>query len=335
MNRTVVVVVLINNVSLIDRFSFFLFSNTALWVAIHCTAIVHWNGFRNGWNWIMWSRASHDALSLSEWKTNSFYQRQPTNSSAKRKSVMRFCRNVMLATLSHARTMLSVWWRPIDNMSVAVPQASMVNIANTWLMLATEILAEIMERALFWKKVDSVANAYRATRALAVKSISMIATTTNVRTMEHVLMVSKRIVAVVCLVSTANFANRKFNFAEPISIHARTVRNVLTTSLTTLASVPLVSEASIAPRTLTIARITCVRIAELALMASMIMSANVQAISLESSARARQWSQWCIRKHRHAKTTNANLVSASSRTHRHPITFANVLPATPENAVNI
>lgn len=100
-----------------------------------------------------------------------------------------------------------------------------------------------MERVLFWKKVASVANAYRDTKVHDAKLISMIAMTTNARTMEHVSMESSHTHAIVCLALPASFARRKSNFAELNSIHAQTALNVLTTSHIIRASVQLVSVA--------------------------------------------------------------------------------------------
>lgn len=310
-------------------------SSTALWVAIHCTAIVHSNGSRNGWNWIMSSRASPDAPSPSEWRTNSSCRRRPTNSSAKRKSVMRFCRNATLAIHSRARTTLSVRWRMSDSMNVAALQATTVNTANTWLMLATEIRAAITEPAPCWKKVALAANACRDTKAPDVKSILTTAMTTNAKTMEHALTASSRTLAVVCRASPASFARRKSSSAEVNLIRVQTAPNVSTTSHITHASVHRVSVASIAPTTSTTARITCVKTADLALTASMTTFASVRATSPESSARAHRWWRWCIRRHRPAKIMNANLASASSRIRRRLTTFVNALQATPESVANI
>jgi hypothetical protein len=283
----------------------------------------------------MSSRALLDALSRNEWKTNSFYRRQQTNSSAKRKSVMKFCQSAMPAIHSHARITPNVWWNRRNNTSADVLQAIMVNTANTWLTLATEIRAEITEHARFWKKDDSVANASQDTKVAVVKSILTTATSTSAKTMVHVLMELSRIHAVVCPALLASFARRKFNSAEPNSTRVLTAPNALTISHITHANVHSVSVGLIVLKTLTTAKVTCVRTAELALTASTTTYANVQLNSPENSAKEHQWLQWCTRKHRLAKIMNANLVSASNRIHRRLTTFASALQATQESAANI
>jgi hypothetical protein len=114
----------------------------------------------------------------------------------------------------------------------------------------------------------------------------MIVMNTNAKIMAHVLTVCNRTLAVACLASKVNFARKKYNFAERISIHAQTAQNALTITHITLANVRPDFEELIAPRILMTAKITCAKMVVHALTASIHTIANVQRNFRENSAKA-------------------------------------------------
>lgn len=158
-------------------------------------------------------------------------------------------------------------------------------------MHAMEIHANTAESVVFWKKDDSAVNVQRAIKEQDVRSILMIVRNTNVKIMVHVSMAFNRIHAVVWPDSRANIVKRKYNFVEVILIHVQTVPNVLTITHIMHANAWPDSVESIVRRILMIVRITCVKMAEHALMASIHIIVNVQVNLQESSVKELQWLQ--------------------------------------------
>jgi hypothetical protein len=107
--------------------------------------------------------------------------------------------------------------------------------------------------------------------------------------MEHVSMAFNRIHVAVWPDSRANIAKRKYNFAEVILIHVQTGPNALTISHITHANAWLDSAESIVLRILMIVRITCVKMAEHVLTASIHITVNVRVNLLENSVKEHQW----------------------------------------------
>lgn len=232
-------------------------SHTLRSAAIHCIVIARCAGYPIGWNWIMSNRALHDAKNQKRCVTNCCYQRHPINSNAKQRSAMKSYRNAMLATRSRVKMRQCVNHKPNDNTSVSANRAIMVDIVSSWSTLATVIHAE-MELAPFWKKGASVAIAWPAIRDHVANRTSTIAAKINAKTIAHALMALNRTHASAQAASQANTAKRKFHSARN-STRAKTAPNVSIISHTTPVSVHLATEAQTALRTLTIAKIICVK----------------------------------------------------------------------------
>lgn len=283
----------------------------------------------------MSSRVSHVVPSRSECETKLFWRHHPAISHARSRWVMRFCRNVMLASRSHARTALNVSWSQIVSTIVSVYRAIMDDTVNLWLTRAMAIHVAIMEHARYSRREDSAANVQADSKVHDVKWILMIVELTSVSTTAHVSMASNRTHASVCPALLATIAKRKSNSVVMTRIHVKTKENVLIILHITHVSARPDTVVRIAPRTSTIASITFVRMAELVLMASMTTSVNVPTISLVNSVKAHHSLRWCTHKLRHVKITNVNSVFASNRIRRRLITSASARQAIQESSANI
>lgn len=239
------------------RFPIYKPLRTLHWEVIHCIVIVHCAGYRIGWNWTMWNRALHDAKSQNRCVTNCCYQRHPINSNARPKWAMKSCRNVMLASHSHAKMKRCVRHEPNVCMNAFANRAITANIVNSWLMHAMEIHAE-MERARCLKKAALVVVAWLAIPVHAAKWTSTIAVKTSAKTIAHASMVWNRTRASAHPDSRANIVKRKFHSVRD-SIHARMALNALTISHIIRANVHQAIAVRIAPKISMIAKITCAK----------------------------------------------------------------------------
>lgn len=124
-------------------------------------------------------------------------------------------------------------------------------------MLATAIHAET-ELAPFWKKGASVAIAWLAIRAHVANRTLTIVAKTNARITAHALMALNRTRASAPAVSLANTAKRKYHSARN-STRAKMAPNASIILHTTRVNVHRATEVQTAPKTLTIAKIICVK----------------------------------------------------------------------------